>query len=119
MFIIVSSSFSYIEARRLVWVHCFARCERWKEELLLVSEELRRVGAWYCHHINRAAKAAINASDAIPRGPDGKRFIGGLRSLLWLKHAALLDAYNSLPQLSKEGHDTNFPAVKLEITKRY
>src|ERR1700749_28576 len=31
------------EARRLEWVHLFTSLERWKEEVLLLQEELRRL----------------------------------------------------------------------------
>jgi hypothetical protein len=39
-------------------VHVFARAERWKEEVLLVREEMRRVGSWHEFHI-RATKQRI------------------------------------------------------------
>lgn len=38
-------------ARRLEWLHAFQSLERWKEELLLLKEELLRLGSWYRHAI--------------------------------------------------------------------
>lgn len=36
-----------LTARRLKWVHIFAACERWKEEVIRTVEEIRRLGAWH------------------------------------------------------------------------
>ena len=49
-------------ARRLQWLHCFTRNERWKEELLLVREEIRRVGAWHQYEIMRCCEAVQDPS---------------------------------------------------------
>ena len=35
-------------------MHLFTSLERWKEEVLLLREELRRIGAWYQHWIQHA-----------------------------------------------------------------
>jgi hypothetical protein len=45
-------------ARRLKWVHAFAISERWKEEVILVTEEMRRVGAYHQHMVQKSSQAA-------------------------------------------------------------
>ena len=45
-------------ARRLQWLQAFTRLERWKEELLLVNEEMRRVATWYKFHIDQLSRKA-------------------------------------------------------------
>jgi hypothetical protein len=41
-------------ARRLHWLQTFTRLERWKEEMLLVDEEMCRVGKWYLFTLAQA-----------------------------------------------------------------
>jgi hypothetical protein len=35
----------------LEWLHAFQSLERWKEEFLLLKEELLRLGAWHRYQI--------------------------------------------------------------------
>jgi hypothetical protein len=52
-------------AQRLQWLHLFARNERWKEEVLLTMEEIRRLQQW---HGSKANNAEVVAMDALLLG---------------------------------------------------
>jgi hypothetical protein len=106
-------------ARRLIWLHAFARNERWKEELLLVREELRRIGAWYQYQINLARTRALEAVAAAESigNPGSNQFLRGYASLLWQKHHELYRRYSKLPAITWDGNEINPEHVVLEIKK--
>jgi len=93
------------KARRLVWLHAFARNERWKEELLLTREELRRLGAWYSHEIKRTHALTIEIAKnvTLTKGQDGNRFLRGHIALMWEKYFQLCALREGLPKMAKEG----------------
>jgi translation initiation factor 2B subunit (eIF-2B alpha/beta/delta family) len=65
-----------LPAQRLQWLHLFARNERWKEEVLLTVEEIRRLRQW---HKTKARNAEISAMEVLLSGDDWED--RGLRSL--------------------------------------
>jgi hypothetical protein len=79
-------------ARRLEWVHCFSRNERWKEEVILVKEELRRVGAWFINKI-QMLKQRKGRTQLIGDSWTGR----GYMSLLSTRIFESEELYQSLP----------------------
>jgi hypothetical protein len=51
-----------LQARRIQWLYAFQRNERWKEQVLLSAEELRRLGATQLHIASTAKRRANTAS---------------------------------------------------------
>jgi hypothetical protein len=85
----------------LEWLHCFSRNERWKEEVLIVADEIRRVGAW---HKNRVMRSSANVQAALQEAnPFTNDWIyRGYRALLNLRKMEAEKAYDALPQMMRE-----------------
>jgi hypothetical protein len=84
-------------ARRLKWVHAFAACERWKEEVIRTVEEVRRLVAW--HHFK--VSHFTQRSDAMVAGESWST-----RGHQALQHELRKDwtkRLNGLPQAIKDG----------------
>jgi hypothetical protein len=47
-------------AHRVKWVNTFAVAERWKEEIIRVTEEMRRLVAWHEYKIRQLEEALQN-----------------------------------------------------------
>ena len=88
---------STLSARRLEWLHCFSRNERWKEEVLLTIEELRRLGETHRYWLNQAKK---NATDSVQYKTNwiDRGYLGMLQ---WQVKILEID-YNSLPTMAKD-----------------
>lgn len=83
-------------ARRLNWLHAFTRLERWKEELLLVNEEIRRLKKWYMFYIElNLHEAQSNFTASADRSHQG------FRAALYENARLLKLAYSSLPNAIK------------------
>ena len=89
-------------ARRLNWLHAFTRLERWKEELLLAREELRRVGAW---HIFSIYEAKVRASTAVQNAEGvawSNRLLNGYAAMCTRIVKDLEDRFAALPAMAKQ-----------------
>jgi hypothetical protein len=87
---------SFNTARRLQWLYFFSRNERWKEEVILVAEEIRRVGAWYRHEIEKAEHSAKNTEEL------GDSWVcRGSKSMLNKRVLRMRTEYNLLPSMAK------------------
>jgi hypothetical protein len=77
-------------------LHLFSRNERWKEEILLTLEEMRRVGHWHLAKM-RATAESVASTSAIIDWKDR-----GLRSLRVKLMNEAKTIYESLPhQITK------------------
>jgi hypothetical protein len=79
-------------ARRLLWLQTFMRLERWKEEFLLVNEEMKRLCRWYSFHIEMASQKAHGAE----RG--NSRYARGYFAVLCENVKNLKLDYEKLPE---------------------
>jgi hypothetical protein len=86
----------------LQWLYCFSRNERWKEEVLIVAEEIRRVGAWYKNRMIKA-EAAVEAAGQGTNQFSEDWIHRGFKSLLNQRKMETKKEYDALPLLMKEG----------------
>jgi hypothetical protein len=86
-----------LTAGRLQWLHCFTRNERWKEEVILVAEEIRRVGAWYRYQLSMAKVAANRESHFC----DDDWVQKGIKALLNKRALKTEKEYQGLPSIAK------------------
>jgi hypothetical protein len=85
----------------LQWLHYFSHNERWKEEVLIVTEEIRWVGAWHKNRVIKASAAVQAAEQGI--SPFSNDWIcRGFKSLLNQRKMEAKKAYDALPLLMKE-----------------
>jgi len=85
-------------AQKLSWLRTFTRLERWKEELLLVREEMRRLWMWYAFQIQRFRQQAQQSQQA-----KQYRFNKGYQSLLNSNIREFTMAYEQLPDAIQKG----------------
>jgi hypothetical protein len=71
--------------RRLKWVHAFAELERWKEEVLRVEQEIKRMGLWYLHKLNEHKMRALDPPHSDSWGDRGFHTLDNLLSQRWTK----------------------------------
>jgi len=90
--------YHHFSARRLSWLRTFTRLERWKEELLLVREEMRRLRMWYAFQIQRFRQQAQQSQQA-----KQDRFNKGYQSLLNSNIREFTMAYDQLPDAIQKG----------------
>lgn len=102
----VIASNKWFTARRLHWLHLFSRNERWKEEVLLVSEEIRRVGESY-----RVCIGQLKAS--LDRPTNGLSWVDrGYRSLSAKNLYSIERLYAFLP-LDFKAQDRSHGSIEL------
>lgn len=85
-------------ARRLEWLHCYTRNERWKEEVLLTREELRRLREWHLYKIE-TAKSASNMANELSNSWIDRSF----KAMLKGRVATAQAEYDALPHSVKTG----------------
>lgn len=85
-------------ARRLEWLHCYTRNERWKEEVLLTAEEIRRLGEWHLYRVQHS-KCIAQVTDQL----DNSWISRGFKFMLQSRVAIAQAEYNALPHMVKVG----------------
>jgi hypothetical protein len=88
-----------------VWLHTFSRSERWKEELLLVREEIRRVGSWYEYIIEKVELQAQKAIEDSEGSSHKNIFKSGFASLINKRILILKEEQHRLPLIAKKDLD--------------
>lgn len=97
-------------ARRLEWLHCYTRNERWKEEVLLTREEIRRLREWHLHKIEKA-KCRTKTDDA-----DNSWISRSFRAMLQDRLETAQAEYNSLPDPVKMWEITGMQITRCKNT---
>lgn len=82
-------------------MHTFARNERWKEELLLVKEEMRRLGQTHLFLRQKAANDALEAERIANEAKHPDLFSFGFASLLKKRLLKIENEIESLPIMVK------------------
>ena len=85
-----------------MWLHAFARCERWKEEQLLSREEVRRLGAWYSYTVARSEEQLWEIEAEIKKTGSAAVDRLGFANMLRCRLKEMKKDMDNLPELAKE-----------------